>query len=172
MKASSFFLFPVLVTLTATSLSAQVSTDAPDARPTLGIQQKQKIKVVFQITSADLKDGLNKDLQALKKTYEGYLRSGVPATEIHLHTVIHGNAADHLLTDEAWRRFGKGSEGNPNTALIEKLLSKGVKVELCDSRRVQNGWEKSDVHPGVTLVGNAYHRLADLQLQGYAYIRL
>lgn len=172
MKASSFFLLPVLMTLTASSLPAQTETGAPAERPTLGIQQRQKIKVVFQITSADLKDGVNKDLLALKKTYEGYLREGVPAPEVYLHTVIHGNAADHLLTDEAWKRLGKGSEANPNTALIEELMSKGVKVELCDSRRVQNGWKKSDVHPGVTLVGNAYHRLADLQLQGYAYIRL
>ncbi len=171
MKTEFFHLILTALVGLAT-ISPLAHAGSADPRPTLGIQQKQNIKVVFQITSADLKEGVNKDLLALKKTHRGYLDNGVSASEVHLHAVIHGNAADHLLTDEAWKRLGKGSGSNPNVALIEELISRGVKVELCDSRRVQNGWEKSDVHPGVALVGNAYHRLADLQLQGYAYIRL
>lgn len=142
-------------------------------RPVIDIQEKKAIKVVFQITSGSADaDGLNKGLSALEKTFQHYLKIGVAPEELSIHAVIHGDAADSLLTDEAWNRVKKTTTGNPSTALVDALSRHGVHVELCNSRRVINGWEKADIHPGVALVANAFHRLAELQQQGHAYIRL
>ena len=136
----------------------------PDDRPVIGIENKRPIKVVIQMTTAETKDGIGKGLIALKKLHEGYLQAGVAPSNLEIHAVIHGDGAVHLLADEE-------SDGNPSAELISELVKKGISVELCDSRRRQNGWEKSDVYKDVRLVEGAYQRIIDLQLQGYAYIR-
>lgn len=143
-----------------------------DDRPVIDIEHKGPIKVVIQMTTAETKEGVGKGLLALKKLHAAYVAAGVDPKHLEIHAVIHGDGAVHLLTDDAWNRVQKESGGNPSTELIAELAKTGVSVELCDSRRQQNGWAKSDVHPDVLLVKNAYHRIVDLQLQGFAYIRL
>lgn len=156
-------LFPVLNAVPAGSTK--------DDRPVIGVQQKDDIKVVFQMTSGESAQGVSKILTILNSTYLNYIEEGVLPENIVIRAVIHGDAADHLLTDAAWNKYKQQATGNPSTELIEILNAKGIHLELCNSRRTQNGWEKSDIHPSVVLVGNAYHRLADLQFSGYAYIR-
>lgn len=147
------------------------SSPAGDDRPVIGIEHEGPIKVVFQITTPDMKNGVGKGLYYLKKIHAGYLAAGVAPDQLDIRAVFHGDGAEHLLTDEAWNRIRKESQGNPNTQLISELVKSGVSVELCDTRRVANGWAKSDVHPNVLLVKGAYQRIIDLQLRGYAYIR-
>ena len=48
----------------------------------------------------------------------------------------------------------------------------GIDIELCNTRRLSMKWEKAEIHPDVILVSGAYPRLTDLQLLGYAYIKL
>ena len=169
---------PLLASLVAVGLligaATAVTAAEPanlDDRPVIGIENKRPIKVVIQMTTAETKDGIGKGLIALKKLHEGYLQAGVAPSNLEIHAVIHGDGAVHLLADEAWNRIHEESDGNPSAELISELVKKGISVELCDSRRRQNGWEKSDVYKDVRLVEGAYQRIIDLQLQGYAYIR-
>lgn len=165
------FVASLLCTLALPSLTAAEENTKPDDRPVIGIQQKKAIKVVFQVTTGEMAGSVHKGLSALDGVYKNYIKEGVPPEEIHIHAVIHGDAVDHVLTDDAWNKHKGETSGNPSTKLIESLVKRGVHLELCDSRRVRNGWGKSEIHPEVALVSTAYHRLADLQFQGYAYVR-
>jgi intracellular sulfur oxidation DsrE/DsrF family protein len=143
-----------------------------DDRPIIGIKHKGPIKVVFEITTPEMKNGVSKGLFYLKKVRAIYLASGIRPDQLDIHAVFHGEGATHLLTDVAWNRVRKESGGNPSTALISELAKNGVHVELCNNRRIEQGWAMSDVHPGVLIVKSAFLRLIDLQQSGYAYIRL
>lgn len=157
--------------LSPVAAHAAENTAAADDRPVIGIESRGPIKVVYQISKSETKNGVGKGLFYLNKLYEGYVKAGIDPANLDIHAVFHGSAAEDLLTDEAWNRVRNATSGNPNTALIAELAAKGVSVELCDTRRVANGWSKSDVHADVVLVGAAFQRIIDLQQRGYAYIR-
>jgi len=142
-----------------------------DDRPVIGIDLKGPIKVVYQITTPEMQEGVGKGLFYLKRLHDSYLAAGVDPKQLDIRAVFHGEAGAHLLTDDAWNRVKNESTGNPNTTLISELVKRGVHIELCNAHRVRSGWAKSDVHPDVLLVMGAYLRLIDLQRQGYAYIR-
>ena len=156
---------------TSTSAPVRAEDNASAGRSVLPLEHKGPIKAGFQVTEDEMKDGAHKGLLTLKKMHEGYVKAGIDPERVDLRAVYHGDAADHLLTDAAWNRWRRTTGGNPNTKLLAELQRLGVSVELCDSRRVQNRWSKDDVHPAVLLAPNAYQRLIDLQLRGYAYIR-
>lgn len=143
----------------------------PATRPVIGLQYSGPIRVVYQISEDEWKHDVGKGLLYLKNLHKYYMEHGVDAGTLDIRAVFHGDAAAHLLTDEAWNRVHSTDTGNPNTKLISDLAERGVHVELCDTRRQREGWAKSDIHPDVLLAEAAYARLIDLQLQGYAYIR-
>ena len=153
-------------------LAATVSNHGVrDARPVTGLQHDGPVRVVYQISANEWKDGVGKGLLYLRNLHQAYTDAGVEVDRLQIHAVFHGTAAEHLLTDRAWNRRHEDAASNPNTALIAELTRRGVAVELCDTRRVANGWSKDDIHPDVVLVDGAYQRIIDLQLQGFAYIR-
>lgn len=153
-------------------LAGPASAAEDDDRPVIDIEHKDSIKVVFQITTGEMKDGVSKGLFYVNKLYDAYVASGVDPKQIDIHAVFHGDGAAHLLTNDAWNRVKDESNGNPSAAFIAKMVEKGIHVELCDGRRQENGWAKSDVAAGVSLVKGAFLRVIDLQQSGYAYIRL
>ena len=160
-----------LLVVVAGSAWAPARAEPSSERAVVGIERAGPIKAVFQITKDETTDGVHKGLFALREMHKSYVAAGIDPKQLDLRAVYHGDAADHLLTDEAWNRWRKETGGNPSRDIIAELAQLGVTVELCDSRRVQNGWSKEDVHPDVVLAANAYQRLIELQLEGYAYIR-
>lgn len=159
-----------LTALTTAPAQAQVQS-SPGERPVVGLKYEGPIKAVYQVTSDQMKDGASRGLSALKVTYDGYVSAGVDPAKIRMKAVFHSKAAAHLLTDEAWNRHNGTTGGNPNTGLIAELTRRGIELELCDLARTGNNWAKSDIYEDVTLVGNAYHRLVELQTQGYTYVK-
>ncbi len=152
------------------SLHAQTQ-ESPDERPVIGLKYEDLVKTVYHVTAYEMKDGVSKGLSDLKGTHEGYVKAGVKPADIQMTAVFHSKASPHLLTDDAWDRHHNTTGGNPNTALIEELTRMGVDLELCDLARTGNEWSKSEIHPDVTLVGNAFHRLVELQAQGFLYVK-
>ncbi len=151
----------------------QAAEPAPaDNRPVTGLKFEGPIKVVYQITSADMKEGVNKGLFYLKKVHQLYTEAGVDPSRLDIKAVFHDDASPHVLTDGSWDKHQKTTGGNPNTAIIRELTALGIDIELCNTRRLSMKWEKSDIHSDVILVSGAYPRLTDLQLLGYAYIKL
>lgn len=167
----AFGLFGMLAVLAPEVEASATLQEGADDRPVIDFNHEGPIKVVFQITTPGLRDGVSQGLFHLNQLHDSYVAAGADPDQLDIRAVFHGDGAVHLLTDEAWNRVQGESGGNPSTALISELTKKGVHVELCDSRRVSNGWAKSDVHPGVLLVKGAFQRLIDLQGQGYNYIR-
>ena len=76
-----------------------------------------------------------------------------------------------MLKDEPYRHFTNKDGSNPNKPIVEELVRLGVRMELCSRTMQEHGWTMDDVLPGVKMVPDAYPRIADLQLQGYAYLR-
>jgi len=161
-----------MLPMSASAGEAKATAQDADDRPVIDIKHKGPIRVVFQITTGEMKDGVSKGLFYVNKLHDAYVASGVDPKQLDIRAVFHGDGAAHLLTDDAWNRVKKESKGNPSADLISKMVEKGIHVELCDSRRAENGWAKSDVAPGVSLVKGAFLRVIDLQQSGYAYIRL
>jgi intracellular sulfur oxidation DsrE/DsrF family protein len=143
-----------------------------DNRPVIGLKYEGPIKVVYQITGADMKEGVNKGLFYLKKVHQLYMEAGVEPSRLDIKAVFHDDASPHVLTDGSWDKHQKTTGGNPNSAIIKELTALGIDIELCNTRRISMKWEKSDIHPDVILVSGAYPRITDLQLLGYAYIKL
>ncbi len=155
----------------ASAVAAATATGAGGDRPVIGLQHEGPIRVVYQISRDEWKDGVGKGLFYLEKLHQSYLDAGVSPARLDVRAVFHGRAADHLLVNETWDAWRDVEGGNPNAELVAELLERGVSLELCDTRREANGWSKDDVLPGVLLVTGAYQRVIDLQQQGYAYIR-
>lgn len=129
------------------------------------------IAVVCRIDQDDWKNDVGVGLEGVRRLVEGYKAAGVPVREIHVSAVVHGDAAYWMLKDEPYRAFTKKDQANPNRALVQALMDLGVSVELCARNMGEHGWTAEDILPGVKLVPDAYPRIADLQLQGYAYLR-
>lgn len=140
-------------------------------RPVIQLEYSGPIKVVYQVTEDKWKNGVGKAFLYLKNLRGYYEKQGVDASSLDIRAVVHGDASFHVLTDEAYNRVKNVDTGNPNSKILAELKQLGVHIELCDTRRQQEGWAKSDIHPDVLLSSAAYARLIDLQHQGYAYIK-
>lgn len=70
--------------------------------------------------------------------------------------------------DEAFRERRADLKGR----LLSQAGARGVKLELCDITRTQIGLPESAVYDSVTLVPSGVVRIAELQHQGFAYIKI
>ncbi|EMI19079.1 secreted protein containing DUF1791 [Rhodopirellula maiorica SM1] len=162
----------ILATTITQSVAAPPTSSSESAdRPVIQLEHKGPIKVVYQVTQDEWKDGVGKAFLYMKNLRGYYAKKGIAGDKLDIRAVVHGKASTHVLTDEAFNRVKGVDTGNPNAQLISELKESGVIIELCDVRRQQEGWEKSDVHPDVLLAAAAYARIIDLQHQGYAYIK-
>lgn len=129
------------------------------------------IAVVCRIDADDWKDGVGLGLVRVRELLKDYESIEVPFNEVHLAVVVHGDAAYWMLNDRAYSNHKKTDGANPNTTIIRELRELGIDLELCGRTMKEHGWTKEDILPGVRIVPNAYPRIIDLELQGYAYIR-
>ena len=129
------------------------------------------IYAVCRVKNDEWQDGVGGGLACVKRLVEDYKSMGVPTNEVHISAVFHGDAAYWLLKDAAYGAYKKGESVNPNKAIIQELVQRGVSIELCAQTMEEHGWTQDDVLPEVKIVIGAYPRIIDLELQGYAYIR-
>lgn len=129
------------------------------------------VAVVCRVDKDESRNGVGVGLTGVRRLVEGYVAAGIPEHQLHVTAVVHGDAAYWTLKDEPYRLLTKRDGKNPNKAAIGELVELGVRVELCSQTMREHGWTKDDILPGVKLVPDAYPRIADLQLQGYAYLR-
>jgi accessory colonization factor AcfC len=115
----------------------------------------------------DQKAGVGQGLANLRQILEQYNAIGIPNEELHVSAIFHGEAAQWLLTDEA---YGGREGGNPNKSIVHELIQSGVSIEMCGQTMKEHGWTKRDLLPGVRPVPAAYPRLIDLEGQGYSYV--
>lgn len=174
--------FPVLTLLFwTTSLGAQQAQDGPliqNFGAVYTVDQadypadpERTYKVVFDVASGpDDPAQLNKAMNTLARFLNMHAQSGVPAKNLQVVAVLHGQASKHSLSDSAYRqRYGVD---NPHTDLIRQLTDRGVQLYLCGQAMHARGFERSEVNEHIDVSLSAMTILIDLQANGYSLIRL
>ena len=150
---------------------AQTLEPALSARTLLNVDPHAHYKAVYDIHSADTAAGISKGLFYARGLIEAYRKQGVTPQQLDIHLILHGDAAQYLLVDTAYRDVVDDPFAvNLNAKITRDLLNLGVSVEICHSVMKSKGWTADDVLPGVTIVHDGYTRLIKLENDGYAYI--
>ena len=109
---------------------------------------------------------VNTDLDSVARLINMLVASGVPMSKIHPAVVVwSGGMID--VTKQA--RYGQESGGvaNPNVALVEELVAKGVQIYVCGQSAAKYDVAKSDLLPGVKMALSGMTTHAMLHAQGY-----
>lgn len=147
------------------------AVEQTDSRPLVKVEPGARYKVVYDIHKADLAAGISKGLYYARGLIEAFGKQGVKPSQLDIHLVLHGEAAQFLLVDESYQKAVNDPFAvNLNAKITQDLIHLGVSVEICHSVMKSKGWKPEDVLPGVTIVHDGYTRLIKLQNDGYAYI--
>lgn len=105
-----------------------------------------------------------------------YYENELVDADVRIIFVAHGI---RFLTDDALKETPFAADAaleerreNLKGRLLSQSNARGVKLELCDITRSQIALPKDAVYEGVTLVPSGVVRIAELQSQGYAYIKI
>jgi uncharacterized protein len=162
----SIFLQALSYPVFAESLAATSSR-----QPVITISKRNNIRVVYDVGNNETDAGVGRALYYIRGVVEAYRKMGLIPKNYHMHVVVHGAAGFWLLNDENFRKRQLDPFGvNPNEQIIQELQDHGVSIELCSATMQEKGWAPQDLLPGVKLVHDAYSRIIDLQMRGYAYI--
>ena len=146
----------------------------PPPSNSVDLRHTDDVRAVFQVSGDAWRDGHGTALHYVDKITGAYEELGVPLEAQHFVMVFHGDAGYHVVNDAAFaayeRRADAAQTTNPNQAIIARLIERGVRVEICSSTMRQKGWQASDLLPGVIVTPNAFPRIIDLQMDGYAHI--
>ena len=139
---------------------------------TLVLAESPSAKVVYDLTTKDLKTFERKILKAIvanKAYYESKLK------ELDVTVVIHGGAYRFFTVDPS------STEYKTDTALLKhysdlkkriKTMSKTYEVEflMCGAGMPKHGLKAKDIVDFVKIIPNSTIGLIDRQNEGYAYI--
>lgn len=160
-----------LATALAAAAAAMGATPTGEVRDLVKVDPGRNYKVVYDISSDRIDAGISRGLYYARGLIEAFGKQGVKPKQLDIHLVLHGNAAQFLLLDEAYQRAVNDPFAvNLNAKITQDLLDLGVSVEICHSVMRAKGWTARDVLPGVTIVHDGYTRIIKLQSDGYAYI--
>lgn len=141
------------------------------ARPVLQVDSRAHYKVVYDIRLGETAAGISKGLYYARGLIEAFGKQRVKPSQLRIHLVLHGDAAQFLLIDSTYQQMtGDPFAVNLNAKITQNLLDLGVHVEICHSVMKSKGWTSDDILPGVTIVHDGFTRLVKLQNDGYAYI--
>ena len=156
--------------LVGPSLATEAAA-VPAVREMVKVDPRAHFRVVYDIHSDETSAGSSKGLYYARGLIEAYGKQGVEPAQLDIHLVLHGDAAQYLLIDDAYQKAVNDPFAvNLNAKITQDLLNLGVSVEICHSVMRAKGWAPADVLPGVMIVHDGYTRLIKLQNDGYAYI--
>ncbi|WP_245476610.1 DsrE family protein [Bradyrhizobium sp. Leo170] len=84
--------------------------------------------------------------------------------------VFHTNAGHVTLHDAAYNADRNISTGNPYKDLLEDLMKRGVRVELCGATAKAHHWGNTDLLPGIPVNTDAMARTVQLVQEGFIKI--
>ena len=118
--------------------------------------------------TAEFPGDLNRKLVSVARFLNMNAQYGVPPDHIEFSVVVHGMAANDLLTDVAYaQRF---NDPNPNSKLLDQLNNAGVKVYLCSQTAAFRQMAPKDFRPDVIMALSAMSAHVRLQHEGYTLI--
>lgn len=123
------------------------------------LNKQLEYKLIFDIKSNQVKNGVNKGLWTIARTLNLFELSGIPSKKIEIVASIHGEATFITLNSNAYQdKFGRD---NPNSNIIQQLNESGVKLYVCSqatsSRNINNGDLNINVIPalsGIAVLSN------------------
>ena len=109
---------------------------------------------------------VNTDLDSVARLINMLAASGVPMSKIHPAVVVwSGGMID--VTKQGRYDQEYGGMTNPNIALVEQLIAKGVQIYVCGQSAAKYDVAKSDLLPGVKMALSGMTTHAMLHEQGY-----
>jgi len=133
------------------------------------LDKERHYKVSIDIgETAEFPGDLNRKLVSVARFLNMHAQSGVPRENIEFAVVVHGQAANDLLTNSAHE--SRLNTPNPNTGLLNELQAAGVTIYLCSQTVAFRGMGFDDFHPGVTMALSAMTSHVRLQEEGYTLI--
>ena len=125
-------------------------------------------KIVFDLTSGEEKEGVNKGLNKIARAINLLGASDVPKENMHLVGIIHGNTTSAVLSNEAHRK--RTGKDNPNMDLLNVLKEYGVKFYVCGQSLAHRNIDPAEMNPYIALSLSAMTSLIHFQSNGYALI--
>ncbi|MFZ1990163.1 MAG: DsrE family protein [Alphaproteobacteria bacterium] len=125
-------------------------------------------KAIFDATKiAEMPDKIVPAIEMLGIEQDALLGSGgVPAKNLNLAIVFHGEAIDAVLNDAAYKT--RHGVPNPNLGAIAALKKKGAEVLVCGQQMRIDGITPAMLSPDVTIASDALIVLMTYQNRGYA----
>lgn len=132
---------------------------APVADPR--ITPDAQFKIAYDVSTAAEAGQINRGIESAARFLNMVTAAGVPAENVKLAIVVHGAAAADLQ-----RLYADGTP-NPNAALVEALIAKGISVQLCGQTAAMKDVDIESLVAGVTVPLSAMTAHALLQQDGY-----
>jgi accessory colonization factor AcfC len=126
------------------------------------------VAVVCRVEDSTCSEGVGRGLLRIQRLLDSYSGTTVSPTEVRIVAVVDGEAARWLLDDAAYAKATGQSGANPNKAIVKDLLARGVTIEVSRKALTDSNLSADALLPGISTVTDAFPRIVDLQLQGYA----
>ena len=137
---------------------AKVDSDLP-------LSKRIDYKLAFDIGKGT-PEKVNGDLDSVARYINMLVADGVPLSRIHAAVVV-WNAGMMDVTKQSRYEQEYGGATNPNIALVQQLIAKGVQIYVCGQSAVKYDVAKSDLLPGVKMALSGMTTHAMLHEQGY-----
>ena len=129
------------------------------------LNKQLEYKLIFDIKSNQVKNGVNKGLWTIARTLNLFELSGIPSKKIELVASIHGEATFITLNNNAYRdKFGRD---NPNLNLIKQLKENRVELYVCSQATASRKINNRDLNINVIPALSGIAVLANHLLQGF-----
>ena len=146
----------------------QVAKDIPGAKELP--DPNMTYKVVFDIATAAPKiDEVNPGLTGVVRYLNTLAKNGVPADHRQIAVVLHQNATEIILSNEAFRTRNDGHD-NPNVSLIQSMKKAGVDFRVCGQSVLAHKIDPKTIMPEIELDLWALTTLVNLELRGYVHV--
>jgi intracellular sulfur oxidation DsrE/DsrF family protein len=148
--------------------SVGVKADVPGA---VGMPDPGRdYKVVFDIVAGAPEVGdVNAGLTGVGQFLNTLDQQGVPAEHRNIAIVLHRDATEVILNNDAFKSRNNGHD-NPNISLLKELRSAGVDIRQCGQAIVNMGIDPAAILPEVQLDYWALTTLLEFQLEGYVKV--
>jgi len=135
------------------------------------LDNTKEVKVVYQVNKECKNSSCTKPyaIGNMNNAINDYkITHGMKDSKFKLVAIIHGGGWSLVLNNDAQN---PNARTNPFQDQMTALLAKGVKVYFCQNTARSKGVKMEQMIPGIQFVTAGVTAIADLQLDGYAYVQ-
>ena len=129
---------------------------------------KYKVAIEVKMGSTDPAE-INPALNNIARLMNLHVLGGAKEENLEVVAIVHGLATTSVITDEAYKKRFEVS--NPNTNLINRLKSAGVKIILCGQSMRARNVDQDELADGVEVAISMLTAFTTYQLNGFAALQ-